>query len=328
MPNILFASNSVSHFPGSVIGAPGWSFDSNRVPYSLEVVPAMKVSSPVITDPGAVNEWWFHFRAGAEDFYINNNEQFLELTTDDGISIYRISFYNRITSGEGFHFYLTADGSNYAEVRGFIPWGNNQLRTFDVQYKFTGVNLQVRCYCNELLLHTYDIPVASYFRPARMLLGGFIGTVNETVGRSYYSEIIVADADTRNARMDLLRPTAVGAYGNWQGPVVSLADDDPTTGMTTTLPNQNQSTILTPYTGANNISNIVQVTTTVRGINAPENLRHLIRMSGVDYLSADTYAIPFEKAYQVTDWAQNPATSLPWTATDLVNVEFGFRSLA
>lgn len=327
MPNILFASNSVSHFPGSVIGAPAWSFDSNRVPYSLEVIPAMKVSSPPIPDPGAGNEWWFHFRCGAENWYVNNNEQFFELTTEDGTSIYRISFHDRITT-EGFHFYLDADGTDYFNTRPNIPWGDNQLRTFDIQYYFNGVNLTVRCYCNELLLHTFDIPVASYYRPSRVLLGGFIGTSDETVGKSYYSEIIVADDDTRNARMDLLRPTAVGVYGNWQGPVVSLSDDDPTTGMTTTLPDQNQSTILTPYTGANNISNIVQVTTTVRGINAPENMRHLIRMSGVDYLSPDTYAIPFEKDYQITDWASNPATSQPWAASDLTNIEFGFRSLA
>ena len=327
MPNILFASNSVSHFPGSVIGAPDWSFDSNRVPYSLEVVPGMKVSSPLLEQPNGTTEWWFHFRAGAEDFHINNNEQIFELTTADGTSIYRFSFHDRITT-EGFHFYLSADGSDYAENRLYIPWGNNQLRTFDVQYLFTGVNLVVRCYCNELLLHTFDVPVASYYIPARMLFGGFTGTNSETIGKSYYSEIIYADGDTRNARLDLLRPTAVGVYGNWDGPVVSLSDDDPTTGMTTTLADQNQSTVLTPYGGANNISNIVQVTTTVRGINAPTNLRHLIRMSGVDYLSADTYSIPFEKEYQITDWAENPATSSPWAATDLVNIEFGFRSLA
>ena len=325
MPNILFASNSVSHFPGSVIGAPAWSFDSNRVPYSLEVPLTTIVSSPPIPDPTPTNVWWFHFRNGSNLWYLNNNEPICQVTTEDGTEIFRMNFHNRITT-EGYHFYLTADGTNYFSQRLNIPIGAKQLRTYDVRYEFNGVNLIVQFYCNELLMHSWDIPVASYFRPARLLLGGSDG--NNGDGQQYFSEVIIADGDTRNARMNLLRPTAVGAYGNWQGPVVSLADDDPTTGMTTTLPNQNQSTILTPYTGANNISNIVQVTTTVRGISAPENLRHLIRMSGVDYLSPDTYAIPFEKAYQVTDWAQNPATSLPWAATDLVNVEFGFRSLA
>lgn len=328
MPNILFASNSVSHFPGAVIGAPVWSFDSNRVPYSLEVERQLKISSPEIPDPGAVNTWWFHFRVGSDFWYINNNEQFFEITTEDGTSIYRISFHDRVNDGEGFHFDLTADGTDYAEVRGFIPWGNNQLRTVDVRYEFNGVNLIVQTYLNELLLHTFDLPVATYFRPSRLLLGGAVGVDQAPNGTQFFSEIIVADGDTRNARLDLLRPTAVGVYGNWEGPVVSLSDDDPTTGMTTTLPNQIQSTILTPYTGANNISNIVQVTTTVRGINAPTNLKHLIRMSGVDYLSTDTYAIPFAKKYQITDWAENPATSSPWAATDLTNIEFGFESLA
>lgn len=324
MPNILFASNSVSHFPGSVIGAPAWSFDNNRVPYSIGVPLYTLVSSPIIEDPGVTNTWWFHFRCGAEQWYLNNEETLAEIIDSVGNSILRISYHNRNT--EGYHMYLSVDGISYTQVRGNIPWGNNQLRTFDIRYEFNGVNIIVGVYVNELLLYEWDLPVASYKRPTNLVLGGAIGL--SAIGKQYYSEIIVADGDTRNSRLDLLRPTAVGAYSNWNGPVASLSDDDPTTGMTTTLANQNQSTVLTPYSGANNISNIVQVTTTVRGINAPENLRHLIRMSGVDYLSTDTYAIPFEKDFQVTDWAQNPATSLPWAATDLVNTEFGFRSLA
>lgn len=73
----------------------------------------------------------------------------------------------------------------------------------------------------------------------------------------YFSEVIISDSDTRNARLDLLRPVSAGAYENFDGPLSSLADDDPTTGMTTTLPDQSQSTILSDYAGANNISNVV-----------------------------------------------------------------------
>lgn len=321
MPNILFASNSVSHFPGSLIGAPAWSYDANRVPYSIEVPLETPVTSPAIPD-STTDEWWFHFRCGSTLWYINNEEPICEITDDVGNRIMALFLYDRTT--EGYHTYVEVDGSSYLNVR-YVPVLDNQVRTYDIQIKGTGLTFEVRVYANEALIETISVAVAGWPRPKYMTLGGAEG--NGPNGVQYFSEIIIADGDTRNARLDLLRPTAVGAYGNWDGPVISLSDDDPTTGMTTTSPEQSQSTILTPYTGANNISNIVQITTSVRGINSPANLQHLIRMSAVDYLTP-SFAVPFSKDYQITDWAENPATSLPWAASDLTGAEFGFKSKA
>lgn len=321
MPNILFASNSVSHFPGSLIGAPSWSFDSERVPYSIEVPLETPVSSPDIAN-STTDEWWFHFTCGANLWYSNNEEPIIEINDESGGRIFALSYYDRTT--EGFHSYLEIDGSSYLNTR-YIPMANNQARTYDIQMKFTGLAAEVRVYVNEALIETMVVSVGSWKAPKNFFFGGALG--NSGSGVQYFSEIIVADGDTRNARLDLLRPTAVGAYGNWDGPVISLSDDDPTTGMTTTSPEQSQSTVLTPYTGANNISNIVQITTSVRGINSPANLQHLIRMSAVDYLTP-SFAVPFNKEYQITDWRENPATSLPWAASDLVGAEFGFKSKA
>lgn len=319
MPNILFASNSVSHFPGSLIGTADWSYDSNRVPYALEIPKETKVGSPEIPN-STTDEWWFHFRAGNTSWHVNENNPIAEITDDNGDRIFMLSFRNRTT--EGYYSYLTVDGSSYTNVR-YIPYPNNQARTYDIQLKFTALQAEIRVYVNEILLETMIYAIGSWKAPKNILFGGSWGAS----GLMYVSEIIIADGDTRNARLDLLRPVAVGAYGNWDGPVASLSDDDPTTGMTTTSPDQYQSTVLTPYTGANNISNIVQITTSVRGINSPTQLQHLIRMSAVDYLTT-SFDVPFSKDYQITDWQENPATSLPWDASDLAAAEFGFKSIA
>lgn len=324
MPNILFASNSISHFPGSQIGQESWAFDSNRVPYSIKM-PILTVASSPIFNETTTDETWVHFRVGSLDWYTYNDEKIVELVDDSGVRVVQISYFDRTV--EGWYMRVSMDGVTYTDKR-YVPMGSSQIRTIDLQVKLGTLNAEFRLYINELLALERVFPYnpANKRHPRYMWIGGTDGNGNVN-NYSLYSEIIVADGDTRNARLDLLRPVAAGAYGNWNGPISSLSDDDPTTGITTVSPNQNQSTVLTPYSGANNISNIVQVTTTVRGLNSPTQLQHLIRMSGVDYLTP-SFSVPFEKAYQVTDWRQNPATSLPWAATDLTNVEWGFRSIA
>ena len=327
MPNILFATNSVSHFPGSIIGPNSWAFDSSRVPYAIECPTLTPCGSPTFKE-ATTNEYWFHFRHGSNTWRSNRDENIIEINDIDGNQIFKLSYRNFTTHGYRSRFIV--DGATNTNNR-YYPMRSDAMRTYDIQLKWTALNAEARVYMNEILIETMTSVMTSFVHPRKVVFGGRLGDsagAGGGTGEDFISEVIIADGDTRNARLDLLRPIAVGAYGNWNGPVISLSDDDPTTGMTTTSPDQNQSTVLTPYTGANNISNIVQTTTTVRGVNAPENLRHLIRMSGTDHLSDDTYAIPFEKDYQVTDWVQNPATSLPWAATDLVNVEWGFRSLA
>ncbi|ANJ20740.1 virion protein [Roseobacter phage RD-1410W1-01] len=321
MPNILFASNSVSHFPGSLIGSPSWSWDDSRVPYSIHTLSLNPVSSPMFKG-SETNETWVHFRMGANSWYVNNNENICEITDAEGNKLIGLSYHNR--TSEGYHTYLTADGTQYSSVR-YIPMRISHVRTYDIRILHNSLIARVEVYVNEILIDTIERNINDQMNVPRFLvLGGGYGNSGDM--DSYYSEIIVADGDTRNARLDLIRPVATGVYGNWLGAVTTLADDDPTTGMTTVLPDQKQSTILSPYGGAQNISNIVQVTTSVRGINSPDQLDHFIRMSGVDYAFPERYDIPFEKTYQVSDWRLNPATSQPWEGSELTNIEFGFES--
>lgn len=325
MTNILFASNAISHFPGSTVGVPSWTYDANRVPYSIQTPYQTKCGSPLIPpSPDNTQEWWFHFRNGSSEWYINTDDSIIEIVDSTGAAILELSMYDR--TAEGYITRYTVDGVNYTTKQS-LPIPNSVMRTYDIMIKNDGLFWRALVYANELLVAKIDLALTTFVAPARFNIGGHSGNSNTGTTTFYYSEIIVADGDTRNARLDLLRPTAVGAHSDWSGPVLSLSDDNPTTGMTTVSPNLSQTTILTPYSGATNISNIVQITTSARGINSPANLQHLIRMSGVDYLTPNI-AVPYEKDYQVTDWALNPATSLPWATSDLATAEFGFKSIA
>jgi len=321
MPNILFASNSISHFPGTEVRNEIWSYNANRVPYSIWTVPATPAGSPIFPATTG-NETWFHFTSTSDQYFINNVEPIVEILDLNGATIAQVTIENRI--GNGYRMLFNAGGQT-ATIQKYYPITETRIRTYDLQIKFTNIVAEARLYMNEILIAESTFSVTGQEYPRQMVIGGHRGS-NDNFG-AFYSEIIVADGDTRNARLDLLRPISAGAYGNWNGAIGTLSDDDPTTGMITTLANQFQSTILTPYKGANNISNIVQITTSVRGINSPTQLQHLIRMNAVDYLTP-AFAVPFSKDYQVTDWTQNPATTAPWDAADLSNAEFGFKSIA
>lgn len=320
MANILFASNSVSHFPGAEIGTDTRTWDTNRVPYSIETQTALPVSSPLIPET-TTDETWYHFRHTASSFYLDERVPIVELVDATGVPILLLRYYRR---AQEYELVSTIDNTSFSQVR-VIPMQSYQLRTYDLQVLRTNLNTTLRVYMNEnLLIEEIRNVNTKDPEPRYMAFGG----ADYENAVHFYSEIIVADGDTRNSRLDLLRPVAAGAYGQWNGLLSSLADDDPTTGMSTTLDNRKQSTVLTPYTGAENISNVVQVTTALRGVNSPTKLNHFLRLSTVDYPQATDFDVSTSKEFQVTDWRINPATSLPWSSDDLDSIEFGFESKA
>lgn len=321
MANMLFSSNSIAHFDGSIISNESWAFDANRVPYAIETPLSTICSSPPIPAPSG-DEWWFHFRHGSNLFYANANQRIVEIVDSEGDRIFHLYMRNNGSTGYGIE--LNVDGGDTTITRN-LPIALNQMRTYDIQLILTGVLATARVYCNKLLIGEIQYSITGHEDPDRLWLGGASGF--GTDGEAIFSEIIIADDDTRNARLDLIRPQAAGTYTDWGGLLASLSDDDPTTGMTSLTANDEQTTQLEAYTGADNISNIVQVTTSVRGINSPTQLQHMIRKSATDYVSSN-FSLPYEEAYQITDWTENPATSLPWVASDLTGMEFGFKSIA
>lgn len=319
MANILFASNSISHFPGTEIktiaGNNSWEpFDSSRVPYAIYTVPNTEATSPEFTE-STTTETWAHCRFGVTFWDFNTSEQIFALYNDTTL-IAQI-FYR---PSNGYEIKHEMDGQSQS-IFSFMPLQYELLRSMDIRVIHDSGNSrsELELYVNEIFMGKVDFIASNIIKPNRLRIG------NHKDG-AYFSEIIVADGDTRNARLDLVVPVAEGHYKDWNGSLGALSDDDPTTGMTTTLTDQKQSTIMTPYGGASNISNVVQVTTSVRGINSPDQLEHFLRMGAVDYSNPVPFDLTFSKEFQVTDWQINPATSQPWTAADIAATEFGFGS--
>jgi hypothetical protein len=326
MPAILFASNNVSHFPGSVPGSLGPSFDVSRVPYSLGISNAGLMTSPTFgTAAGTIT--WIHFRHLCETSATN--------TVGNGTVVHAVDALNRLIarvskiSGNSTQTVrLTVyNGATTISVDGLIPLTEGKNNIIDLALTITGSLIKADLYINGALSATaqFGSNPNSMGKPVRLSFGtSFTSSLSQLV---YFSEIIVADGDTRNARLNFLRPIAAGAATQWDGVLSAMADDDPSTGLFTSVPNERHSFEPSAYVGAQNISNLVTVTQTVRGINSPEKLQHYIRQGGINYDSPDI-PIGYDLQYNIVDLGINPSTSAPFTSADIDVLEVGIRSVA
>lgn len=322
MANIRFASNNVTHFPGSVASNRAGAFDSNRVPYGLTLDINQSAFSPTFEAVDG-NVTWFHFNAYAPRInqyasgvvfraWDASDNLLCTVTKKDNVASNDVTLYgyDGITTN-------TNSSPNYA-ISAYV------LNTIDIRIEVTALIIEIKIYGNSSLVAEVNFAnnPNAYGKPVRFSLGGGWGYEE---GPCHFSEILVADEDTRNARLNFLRPAGQGFYDNWNGAVIDIADDDPTTGMSTAVADARHSVILSGYTGAAAISNIVSVSASTRGTNSPSGINHFVRLSGVDYDSSDL-PVDFTYRYGLTDLKLNPGTSVPWTSSDLSAIEMGFRS--
>lgn len=311
MPNILFASNNAAHWPNCSITSDAASFDATKVPYGINVdvstsSPPFKLTtstetwihfyhkSPGINSSSTYKTMWYVRDPLGQNLIVVNHDQF---NTHSGVTVY---------DGDG--------GSHRVNVA-----SENQNTTWDIKIRCTAFLIEYNIYKNGTLVldHTFNANV-----------DGIVGP--ETFGFAYagyrFSEFFVADGDTRNGRLNMLRPDQLGAHNDWQGSVVALADDSTLTSMTTGAVDQKQTLDMGAFAGIENISNVVLATVTKRGINSPSKLRHLIRRSGIDYEDATAFDVDFSTQVNITDYPVNPSTSVAWANSDIALTEFGFKS--
>lgn len=324
MPNIVFASNNITHFPNANAGSVVGSFDPQRVPYTIAVENREELNSP--TFPAvAGDDTWFHFRTYFDSLQFGGTDTLLKAYDDSDHLLFDVrKRLNDFSYAPAIDIF---DGDQTNTVNCTIQMTLQKSNSVDIRFTRTNLLLRVEVYVNGSLSGSTQFGSNNndYGKPVRFTLGGaYVEAIDDI---QHYSEIIVADGDTRNARLDLLRPAAAGHYDSWDGLLASLADDDTTTGMTTVDPNTRHTMTMSTYNGASNISNFIAVSQTTRGQNSPSKLKHSVRLSGVDY-DGPEHDIDYALAYQITDYAINPATSLPWEGSDIAAIETGFVSVA
>jgi hypothetical protein len=328
MPQILFASNNISHFPGSMPGSAEGTFDPLRVPYAVQLSNYQLLTGPQ-HQPADGNTTWYHFRTyfDARPLSAPTGASGILFQAQDiqNRPLFRIS---KPSSSWVPYMNLTVfNGTTSITALSNIPLTRGRMTFVDVSITITSVLIRADLYINGALacFAQFGSNPNVLTNPVRFSIG--CGNTESLSDTQSFSEIIAADGDTRNARLNFLRPITAGHYNEWDGLLSALGDDDSTSGIYTKVANERHTAGLSPYIGAENLSNIVSVSQTTRGLNSPTRLRHTIRQSGVDYDSPN-FTIPFSLQYNLYDLPLNPATSLPWSASDLETLEVGVMSIA
>lgn len=325
MTNIVFASNNLVHWPLSVSSTESGSFEPTRVPYALVINNQQNMGSIKFT-PVTGDVSWVHFRLWFNNSWVGGNPEAYFLLKAFDANANQLFDLTKVADSAPNHrtdLTLFREGGSVVGQQQF-PFNQSKMNTLDVRYENDGAKVNMQLYVNGALARELEyVGVVGFGQVESIQIGA---AFTNGGAQQWMSEIIVADGDTRNARLNLLRPTAVGGETDWVGIATDLADNDPTSGMTSIAANERQTLDLSAYTGAGNISALVVATVALAGANAPQNMRHTVRMSTVNYDGPSDIALGETLKYALTDFQINPGTSVPWISTDLTNLEMGFVS--
>lgn len=318
MAQILFASNNPTHF-GSMASQINANFDAARVPYAIQWSAGGIESPPFKANAGTITWFRMYMAGAARGLGVGTSEEDIFYIRDsENRTLLRLRSYNGNTNA----YYTFYDGNGSATNSG--DGGNvNVVRWYDIKFEITPFLIAFEVYHNGVLVasHTYNSNPAGVTH-----VGKFVGA--DPYGTAMLSEMIVADSDTRSARLNMVTPQGIGFYNQWLGNVATLADGNLNTGITTVGLNQRSSVLMQPYTNNEIISNVVVASQHLRGQNSPSKVRHFLRASNIDYDDPVALDVGFSVEVGQSDYPLNPATSLPWDLASLGIAEFGFKSEA
>lgn len=326
MSNVVFVSNNISHWSGALIELDGNHYDNTKVPYAIELKKGIFTGSLDFT-PVSGDVTWTHFRIFCEpDNCWACADSMIAAYDDSGNILFR-AYKPQNSPSFNMKVRLYYTGSTYDEVTMSSPLINGAVCVVDFKWTATAGSLELKMYINSGIVVTINRASNGDSRTgvSQFTLGAPYTNDNPN-GTFQYSEIMVADTDTRNARVNMLRPTGDGFSTAWIGASADLADDDPTSGLTTRLVDQDHTMDMSTYNGSDNISKVIVATLANAGENAPQNLRHILRLGGTTYEHATDVPLVDSTKYALSSFDLNPATSNPWVAANIANMEMGIRS--
>ena len=154
---------------------------------------------------------------------------------------------------------------------------------------------------------------------------------SSSFARAYFSEIIAADQDTRNMRVNASSPVAVGTYNDWAGDhnTVNHAALDDLTLLTSDTAGQRQTFTLAQLPAEALEMDTVAVALSGRMQNilgAPDNIQPLLRRGTIDHSGLAIPGLQVGLNGRQVIFENDPFTTLPWATLDVAGTEYGFES--
>ena len=145
----------------------------------------------------------------------------------------------------------------------------------------------------------------------------------------YWSEVIVADLDTRGMKLKTLEVTGAGTETGWTGVYtdVNAVDSTDVTVMSADAADAMQTFALADLPEAFS-GHVHAVVTQARGVadGSPGSIQHVLRSGGSNHVGATKALAAIGPTMQV--WATDPATAAAWTEGGVNALEAGVKSIA
>lgn len=267
-------------------------------------------------DIAAGDVTWYHFGMNS-DTQFSNEDGYIHMIKD--VSGNNIAYFDL---NDGAMRLAVVGTSTLYSPQAAMPVG---FARYDIKITMTNPGILAEMFVNGSASPGFTISVADHggrTKPATFVLQSYDSD------DTYTSEVYVADFDTRNTRPVKQVPDADGFHSDWTGGWAALGDEDVMTAADGVLVGDKVSVNLDGYPGPASPGGIKAVVIKIassKGATGPQNLAPFVRIAGTDYSAADL-PITEDMAVSLTEFALNPATSLPWSTADLDTTEIGLEA--
>ncbi|MCP3381234.1 hypothetical protein NLM31_12875 [Bradyrhizobium sp. CCGUVB4N] len=333
---ILFASGEDTGFTlnGSAAGSTFTGWRSNFARAAVNITnsatvadpPANRATTPTFT---ATSNLWLHAQVNSSGNTTTANQQTILVRSPDGVS--RIVVRETGTAGQLKISTRNAAGTltDLATASSTFASGGPIPIDLYVNYTCSGSGgVQLYLSGAQVINYTGNPCTDS----ATQLNQADIAGTNTSSG--YWSEIIIADEDTRGMSLWTLYPVAAGNTQAWTPSTVGninkgVINDATSIGTSSNNALTEWTTPTSAPNGAWNVKAVVQEARTLVGTSGPLHFEWLIRtIDGSDNVTGSVAPTTSFASYSNQIWATNPHTSSAWSLSDIASgFNLGIESL-
>jgi len=282
----------------------------------------------VATLPSDYLEAWFH----AEVLRVNatGTNTVLLLQNLSGQDVVRF-VYNNSTALLTFQYW---NGSSYVDI-GTTALVAEIRYVFDVRCNIAASGGSFEFYVNGVLTASFTGNTLRFSGSAigkAVIAGTWPGAPSISVS---WSQIIIADEDTRTMKLATLAPNANGTITQWSGSFTDVDDvgvindaDFVFTGSA----DQREFFGLSDLSSTAQALDVIAVVQAGRariGLTGPQNIQGSLYIGSSEYNSGNLTGLSTTfNALQSVVWANNPATSGPWSVAAVQALQMGYKSIA
>lgn len=293
-------------------------FDNTRVRGAFKFDGSSALPVPHGTPSG--DEVWYHFRhSQRRSDYSLSNHAFLIIRDENSNELARLKFDDSRVGVQAVGD--TTVSSGYQSLAAFTPY------SFDVHVT-VAATITARLYINGAL---YGEVVAAN-TAAKGVARSITWQGEETnYNASHFSELVIADEDTRGMRIREMRPKSFGIFQEWDGSISALRDNDLATGISTDTALRRVSFGITNIENVQPgdvINRVVSQTFAQRGETGLSGFNHFFRHKNGNVSDGATQTLSVLGEYFLEEFPLNPDTSAAWQAADFGSLQTGIQSLA